>query len=168
MRSSRQRWWNMGKTSGLVSLPCFTESLPNSAKPDGEFDTNICDVYISDTIVKESKNLLKLSLITVLYSGTPSLNSQRMEILGKAVFVVYLLSVSIFCRWTVVCCFCRQVRVVGPQHQENRMVQRGGGEAASSGQADAHSVEDHCSYHRTHGCPVSGALRIPAVRIYMI
>lgn len=58
-----------------------------------------------------------------------------------------------------------QVRVVGPQHQENRMVQRGRGEAASFGQADAHSVENHRSYHRTYCCPVSGALRIPAVRV---
>lgn len=26
----------MGKTSGLVSPPCCTASLPNSVKPDGE------------------------------------------------------------------------------------------------------------------------------------
>lgn len=53
--------------------------------------------------------------------------------------------------------------MVGPQYQENRMVQRRGGEAASLGQADAHPVEDHCSYHRKDCCSVSGTLRIPAV-----
>lgn len=57
-------------------------------------------------------------------------------------------------------CFvvCLQVRVAGSQHQENGVVQRRGGKAASLGQADAYSVEDHRSYHRTHCCPVSGAL----------
>lgn len=53
--------------------------------------------------------------------------------------------------------------MVGPQYQKNRMVQRRGGEAASLSQVDANSVEDHCSHHWTHCCPVSGALRIPAV-----
>lgn len=65
-------------------------------------------------------------------------------------------------------CCCFQVRVVGPQYQENRVVQRRRGEAASFGQADADSVEDYCSYHRTHCCPVSGALRIPAVWFYTL
>lgn len=55
--------------------------------------------------------------------------------------------------------------MVGPQHQEDRMVPRRRGEAAASGQADAHSVEDHRSHYWTNCCPVLGALRIPAVRM---
>lgn len=59
-----------------------------------------------------------------------------------------------------------KVRVVGSQYKEDRMVERRGGKASPFGQADAHSVEDHCSHHRTYCCPVPGALRIPAVRFY--
>lgn len=64
-------------------------------------------------------------------------------------------------------CVCLQVWVAGSQHQEDRVVQRRGGEAASSGQADADSMEDHCSYHRTNCSPVPGTLWIPAVRFFM-
>lgn len=61
-----------------------------------------------------------------------------------------------------------QVRVVGSQHQEDRMVPGRRGEAAASGQADAHSVEDHRSHYWTNCCPVLGALRILAVRMSKI
>lgn len=59
-------------------------------------------------------------------------------------------------------CFS-QVRVAGPQHQENRMVTWGRGETSSLGQTDAYSVEDDRPHHRTNGRSVSGALRVSAV-----
>lgn len=63
---------------------------------------------------------------------------------------------------------CVQVRVVGSQHQEDRMVPGRRGEAAASSQADAHSVENHRSHYWANCCPVLGALRILAVRMSKI
>lgn len=56
------------------------------------------------------------------------------------------------------CVVSVKVRVVRSQYKEDGMVKRRRGEASSFGQADAYSVEDHCSHHRTYCCPVPGAL----------
>lgn len=129
----------MGKTNGPVSPPCCTASLPNSAKPDGAllgFSKFFTTFWTSLTWLHVFMNLL-----TLIWMNLFDLDNDEIDSL----------------------CCCVQVRVVGPKHQKNRVVQRGGGEAASLSQADAHSVEDHRSHHWTHCCPVSGALWIPAV-----
>lgn len=117
--------------------------------------------------VYQSKNIafyenFKLQTVTCLDVKVTGRETHQINIHDWVFFCLFV------CMQSFHVCVSRQVWVAGPQHQENRMVQRGGGEAASSGQADAHPVEDHRSHHRTHCCAVSGALWIPAVRSYMM
>lgn len=57
------------------------------------------------------------------------------------------------------------VRVAGSQHQEDRMVARGGREVAPFGQVDADPVEDHRPNYWSHCGSMSGEIRIFAVSV---
>lgn len=158
----------MGKTSGPVLHPFCTASLPNSAKPDGEFLYH--DIHFPKWWFHwvHFWNLFwfcfKVADLLKHYDCT------GMKVNLCILEAVWFISVRLLASIKIKCihlCFCFQVRVVGPQYQKDRVVQRGGGEAASLGQADAHPVEDHCSHHWTHCCPVPGALWIPAVRFFI-
>jgi len=57
-----------------------------------------------------------------------------------------------------------QVRVAGPEHQEDGVESGGGGEAAPSRQAHAHPVANHRPHRGPHGRSVPRTLRVPPVR----
>lgn len=50
------------------------------------------------------------------------------------------------------------VRVAGPQHQEDGVVERGGREAAALGQAHADAVANYSADHWTDSCTVLGEI----------
>lgn len=50
------------------------------------------------------------------------------------------------------------VRMAGPQHQEDRMVERRGREATALGQANADAVANYSAYHWTDSRTVLGEI----------
>ena len=135
----------MGRTSGPVSLPSCTGRHPSSVNVAGKLRFSMClDGWLINWLV-----FVDECRFMMLFSGW---------LIDLPWLLVFYLSFfkSIFPVF--------QVRMAGPQYQENGMEPRGRGKTAASGQINAHTVANHRSDSRTHSRAVLGALWIFAVR----